>query len=151
MLEFCRHSSHQSTLVRASWGSDSLMLGSTGKGQSGTIPRAAHSNTASAMLSFHLENFIYSSQLVVLGPNGTIGVKCNFSNDQLSFTHNVFFGFRTFLTVQSFPDLLRWKKKIYILNVWRDKTKGHPPSADLRYERKYSISPSTLIFAATKS
>ena len=29
--------------------------------------------------------------------------------------------------------------------------KGHPPSADLRYEEKDSISPSTLIFAAIKS
>ena len=31
------------------------------------------------------------------------------------------------------------------------KNKGHPPSADLRYGRKDSISPSTLIFAAIKS
>ena len=29
-------------------------------------------------------------------------------------------------------------------------TKGHPPSADLRYGEEDSISPSTLIFAARK-
>ena len=43
---------------------------------------------------------------------------------------------------------IMWYSSLSLFYIF---TKGHPPSADLRYGEEDSISPSTLIFAAIES